>query len=193
VSGPLRVGGRGRLADGARISWSVAEGARGRRWRASLTDDDRLLVVMLLEVDLDGRPTKLELATPTGLLTVHPEPDGVLHGNVVTADGIGPIRVPLGGDLAVDLERVPIGAAVACHRLAASVAVGEGIGLEVVRIGLDLDVRRATVRVERLGGGEWSIDGVPLALDSRGVPRLPDRAEWPLEADDGARGGRPGG
>jgi hypothetical protein len=189
VSGPLRVGGHGRLTDGALVTWSVADGARGRRWRASLADGTELRVIMLLEVELDGRPTKLELATPTGLLTAHPEPDGVLHGNVVTAGGIGPIRLPVGGDIVLDVERLPIGAAVACHRLAGRIGVGEGVELAVVRIGLDLAVRRATARVERRGSGAWAIDGDPLELDERGVPVFADGEEWPLEADvahDGA-------
>jgi hypothetical protein len=184
MSAPLRVGGRGRLADGADVTWSVAEGARGRRWRASLIDGDELRLAMLLEVDLHGRPAKLELATPAGLLTAHPEPDGVLHGNVVTTAGIGPIRLPVGADIVLDVERLPIGAAVACHRLAASVGVGEGIDLDVVRIGLDLAVRRATARVERRGSGAWAIDGDPLELDERGVPVLTGGEEWPLEDDD---------
>jgi len=33
VSTPLRVGGRGSDLDGAVVTWSVAEGRRGRRWR----------------------------------------------------------------------------------------------------------------------------------------------------------------
>lgn len=181
---PLRVGGRGRLADGALVTWSVAEGIRGRRWRASVADGDELRAIALLEVDVDGRPTKLELATPTGLLTVHPEPDAVLHGNVVTALGIRPISVPVGTSFGIDVEGLPVPAAVACHGLAGSVGVGEGIELHVVRIGLDLSVRSEVAQVRRLAAGEWTIDGVRVAVDDRGVVAFDDGEEWPLEADD---------
>jgi hypothetical protein len=181
VTEPLRLAGRGRLLDGGLVTWSLAEGIRGRRWRATLGDGGRLRAALLLEVAVDGRPMKLELATPVGLLTVHPEPDGVLHGNVVTAAGVGPIDVPFGGALALDVERLPIGAAVACHGLAGSVGVGEGIELPVVRLGHDLSVRSSVARVGRRAPGAWTIDGAPLDLDARGVVVLGEAHEWPLE------------
>jgi hypothetical protein len=183
VSVPLRVGGRGRLADGAVVTWSVAEGVRGRRWRASVADRDALRAILLLELDGDGHPVKLELATAAGLLTVHPEPDGVLHGNVVTAAGIGPITVPFGAVLTLDIEGLPISVAAACHRLARSVGVGEGIERPLVRIGLDLSVRTTVARLRRRTADAWTIDGRPLAVDARGVVVLDEAHEWPLEAD----------
>ena len=47
---------------------------------------------LLLEVDPDGRWTRLELATVRGILTLHPDLDGTaVHGNVVTPDGVVPL------------------------------------------------------------------------------------------------------
>ena len=41
---------------------------------------------------MDGRPGRLEIATPAGLLTLHPEADGLsAHGNVVGPDGVRPL------------------------------------------------------------------------------------------------------
>ena len=68
--------GRARLQDGSLLLWSIAEGRRGARWRASTRRDGRLLSDLLLEVGHDGRPGRLEIATPAGLLTLHPEADG---------------------------------------------------------------------------------------------------------------------
>ncbi len=62
----LRRAGTARLADGATLTWSLADGSRGRRWRAVATRDGSITHSLLLEVDLDGRPARLELTTPDG-------------------------------------------------------------------------------------------------------------------------------
>ena len=41
-----------------------------------------------IETAVDGTFSHLELASPAGLATLHPEGDGTLHGNVVDADGV---------------------------------------------------------------------------------------------------------
>ena len=43
---------------------------------------------LLLELDPDGRFSHLELSTAAGLLTLHPEGDGTIHGNAVTTAGL---------------------------------------------------------------------------------------------------------
>jgi hypothetical protein len=43
---------------------------------------------LLLETDPAGRFSHLELATPSGLLTIHPEPGATLHGNVLESGGL---------------------------------------------------------------------------------------------------------
>ena len=188
----LRRAGAGTLADGAELVWSVADGRRGRRWRAVATLDGSVTHALLLEVDLAGRPSRLELATPAGLLTLHPEEgSGRLHGNVVTPGGMRHVALPLGDDHGLEVEGRPIAAAVTAHRLARSTAVGEGRPVEVVLIGPDLDVTETTRRYTRGATGEWRIESknggaapVLLGVDERGVPVLPAaRREWPLELD----------
>ncbi len=97
----LRRAGRLDLGKGETVLWSVAEGRRGRRWRSVRRNapggDDAVSLVssLLIEVDPDGRWTRLELATARGLLTLHPEPGGAaVHGNVVTPHGVEPLAFP---------------------------------------------------------------------------------------------------
>jgi len=84
----LRRAGRGTSADGSIITWSVAEGRRGSRWREVRADDGAVISSLLLELDPRRRFSHLELATAVGLLTLHPEGDGSLHGNAVEATGV---------------------------------------------------------------------------------------------------------
>jgi hypothetical protein len=90
--GWLRVAGTGRSPDGASVTWSVAEGRRGRRWREAVVRDRAVVHSLLLELDPDGRFAHLELTTPAGLLTLHPEGNGTIHGNAVTGAGITHVR-----------------------------------------------------------------------------------------------------
>ena len=82
----LRVGGRGAGADGVEVVWSVAEGSRGRRWREARSTAAGIKTSLLLETDPSGLFAHLELSTPTGLLTLHPETDGSLHGHAVVGE-----------------------------------------------------------------------------------------------------------
>ena len=95
---PVRLAGWGRRGD-ATVTWTVAEGRRGRRWRESVARGDALGHALLLETGTDGRFSHLELATTGGLLTLHPEPDGTLHGN----------RVATGGDAVQPIAGLPFG------------------------------------------------------------------------------------
>ncbi len=88
MPGPLRFGGRGQGADGAAVVWSVAEGSKGRRWREVRNVGGGVASSLLLETDAAGRFSHLELSTPSGLLTLHPEPDGTLHGHAIVSDGV---------------------------------------------------------------------------------------------------------
>lgn len=188
----LRRAGAGTLADGARLVWSVADGHRGRRWRAVASVDGMITHALLLEVDLAGRPSRVELTTPAGLLTLHPEEgSGRLHGNVVAGSGVRHLALPWSEEHGLEIDGRPIAAAVTAHRLAGSTAVGEGRTVPVVVITADLSVAGAVRRYTRIGAGEWRIEsasGDPpplvLAIDGRGVPILPHEArEWPLELD----------
>ena len=185
----LRRAGTAFLADGAQLVWSVAEGSRGRRWRAMSIADGIITHGLLLEVGLDGTPARLELTTPAGLLTLHPDPDGIaLHGNVVSAGGMRHLALAWSGEHGLSVDGRPVADAVTAHRLAGTVGVGETRAVAVVAISPDLNLREETVRFERRGDATWRIirpgGQVMLTIDARGIPAaLSDAAEWPLELD----------
>lgn len=185
----LRCAGTGLLADGARLTWSMADGSRGRRWRAVAAKDGSITHSLLLEVDLDGRAARLELTTPAGLLTLHPDADAAtLHGNVVALDGVRHIALPWGAEHGLSVDGRPIADAVTAHRLAGSLGVGERRSVEVVAIGPDLAPRQKTVEFERENHDRWRLTGPTdartLVIDPRGVPvGLAEASEWPLELD----------
>jgi hypothetical protein len=160
----LRRAGHGRAPDGALVTWTVAEGRRGMRWREVVRAGEGIRSSLLLELDPDGRFSHLELSTAAGLLTLHPEPDGTLHGNVVTAEGMRHVA-----GLAWDPDGVVLldGSAVC---LAAAVRAGRA-SASCLRIRLDL----------ALEIGATSVDG--LAATSDGLPILVHGASWPLEED----------
>src|SRR6185503_4934294 len=84
VTGPTRAAGWGRgPEDGTILTWTVAEGRKGRRWREVVGRGSDVVHSLLLETDPNGRFSHLELARADGLWTFHPEADGTLHGNHV--------------------------------------------------------------------------------------------------------------
>ncbi len=192
-SGWLRMGGTARLADGRRLLWSVAEGVRGRRWRWALARGDGIEHAVLLEIDPEGRPVRLEATSASGLLTLHPEPDfASLHGNLVTSNGIEHLTFGWSATTVIDVID-PFGPVV----LVASRGLGlpvEGT-LELVSLGLDRFLRPApgVVRLTRTDRTTWSVAPSDPAgrrrttwtgtLEPDGRPRLPDGDRWPLELD----------
>jgi hypothetical protein len=162
---PLRRAGRGRLPDGSTVIWSVSQGSRGRRWREiRRTADGVLITSLLLETNPDGRFAHIELSTAAGLLTLHPEADGTLHGNVVTTLGIRHVvGLPWTPGSVVLVEGSVLASAAAMRTLVGNAADG-------VRITLELDVV-----VTR--------EAVSLEVDEDGLPVLDDGAAWPLEAE----------
>jgi hypothetical protein len=155
----LRVAGRGMLEDGGAVRWSVAEGTRGRRWRWTVVDGGIVRHAGLVEIDVDGRFARLELATADGLLTLHPSADrSELHGNVVAGDGVRPMAFPADATTDIAIESDGFGTSL--------LGAGEGTCLWI-RAGLAIDFGRP--RPPRLD------------LDYRGVPQLDGGAEWPLE------------
>jgi hypothetical protein len=168
----LRRAGRGPSADGSIITWSVAEGRRGSRWREVRVKDGAVISSVLLELDRGRGFSHLELSTSAGLLTLHPEGDGSLHGNAVEATGVRHV-VALAwqpGDLLL-VAGSPISRAAAARRADAPRHSGVAMGV-VVAIDLTL-VRRAIGRSER------AID-----LDPDGLPAFAGGETWPLELDD---------
>jgi hypothetical protein len=160
MSAWLRRAGRGRLPDGATVTWTVAEGNRGRRWRWSVARDGGIERSALAELDDRGLFSRLELATVGGLLTFHPEPDGAsAHGNVVGAGGIRPIAAPWEAGWGIELEGDPFGSAILAGRES------------MLAVGVDLALHPT--------GDEPAAP--PLGVDERGVPALDGAEEWPLE------------
>jgi len=171
MSEPVRLAGQGRRADGALVTWTLAEGRRGRRWRESVSVDDRLVHALLFETGPDGRFTHLELAGPTGLATLHPEADGTLHGNVVrAASGVRHVvGLPLRAEATVVVAgSVMSGAALAWAEATRTQGITEVVELDPMT--LDLTVRPVTATDHR-------------DTDPDGAPRLPDGDRWPLEAE----------
>lgn len=190
----VRRAGVASLTDGGEVVWSVADGRRGRRWRAVTRRGGGAVSTLLLEVDPAGRPVRLELAAAAGLMTLHPEPTGWLHGNAVTDQGVRHLTLRWSDDHELELEPLAISGAVSAHRLGGSVAVGEGRTLPVVAINRDLEVREGSRRYERVGTTTWRIEhdeeARTLEVDDRGLPVWPIPAgeptgagEWPLELD----------
>lgn len=186
----VRRAGTATLPGGAEVRWTVADGTRGRRWRAAMTRGGVLVASVLLEVDHEGRPGRFELATAAGLLTLHPEPSGGLHGNAVLPDGVRHLAMAWDADHELGIEGLPIGDAVTARRLAATTAVGEGRVVRTVTVGLDLSVRDSRTRFTRVADTTWQVDdedgAAPrtVTIDERGLPTWPGRAEeWPMELD----------
>jgi len=200
MSRPERRAGTAALADGGEVVWSVADGRRGRRWRAITRRAGTISSAVLLEVGADGRPARLEVATTAGLLTLHPETTGSLHGNAVTAEGVRHLALGWSDEHELEVEPLAIAAAVTARRLGRTVPVGEGTVVPVVTIDPDLVVGEGTRRYVRLDATTWRIeldnDTRTVAVDDRGLPVWPASAkepsgeaarggDWPLELDPG--------
>jgi hypothetical protein len=166
----VRRAGRGRAADGSDIVWSVAQGHRGRRWReVRATAGGAVISSLLLETDPDGRFSHTELSTAAGLLTLHPEPDGTLHGNSVTAAGVHHVRgVPWHPDGAVIVIGSPVAIAVAA-------ATARRLGGAIPRV---VFVEPDDLRCLQGDDVERAWEGV---IDADGLPLLAAAASWPLE------------
>jgi hypothetical protein len=159
----LRRAGVGRAPDGATVTWSVAAGRRGRRWREVIAVDGGIRSSLLLELDPEGRFSHLELSTASGLLTLHPEGDGTLHGNAITSAGIAHVRgLPWDRDRAIELEGSIVCAAAAFRPDGAQAS-------SFLRIGLGL--RMDTIN----GSPDRSL------VTDEGLPRLAGGRTWPLE------------
>ena len=182
---PTRVAGSGELADGSHVTWTVAEGRRGRRWREVIARDEATVHALLFETDTSRRFSHLELARADGLWTFHPEIDDTLHGNQVTADGA--VRHVKGwpfakGD-ALLIEGSPIAAAALAWDHAREVDAGASIELAGVVVRSDGRLERVELlRLGRLDATRWQVgDGTPIEVDDEGLPILANGRREPLE------------
>jgi hypothetical protein len=185
---PVRRGGHARNPLGDLLTWSEAEGERGTRWREALERDGALLRSLLLETSPTDRPTRLEMTTGAGLLTLHPEPDeSAMHGNVVGRDGIRHLALAWSTEHELFVFASPASATVAIRRLARTVAVGAARELDLLRIDDALEPTPVRWRVERSGSHAWrlaDLDGSDerrMTVDDDGRPVLLDERSWPLE------------
>jgi hypothetical protein len=129
-----------------------------------VTRDGSVVLSLLLETDPDHRFSHLELSTAAGLLTLHPEGDGTLHGHAVLARGIEHVRgLPWDPDSVVIVEHSSVAAA------AASLRAGDPA--PCVWIGLDLAIEAGLLEEDDLGQTE---DGLPILVEEE---------TWPLEVD----------
>jgi hypothetical protein len=185
---PVRRGGQARNALGDRLIWSEAEGERGTRWREALEREGQLLRALLLEASPAGRPTRLEMTTGAGLLTLHPEPDeSVMHGNVVGRHGVRHLALPWSAEHELFVSGSPATATIAVRRLNPRLTLGASTELDVLRIDDDLAPTAVRWRIERVGADAWQManldgsDARRMTVASDGRPILLDEASWPLE------------
>jgi hypothetical protein len=186
MTGPTRVAGWGLITDGSVVTWTVAEGRKGRRWREVVARDAATAHALLLETDAAGRFSHLELARADGLWTFHPEPDGTLHGNHVRPRGAGIRHVvgwPFAPDDAIVVEGSPISLAAIAWPRAASVAEGGFVDVAGVVIGAGGELDTVpSIRIEHLTGSRWQVgEWPPLEVDVAGLPVFDGGATGPLE------------
>ena len=184
----IRRGGRATTPFGDLVTWTQAEGARGTRWRESIERDGGLVRALLLEVSSRGRPTRLEMTTHAGLLTLHPEPDeSAIHGNVVSTDGVRHLAFDWGPDHELFVIGSPASAAITLRRAERDLTVGASTVLDVLRIDDGLDPRPARWRLERIEAHGWHLrdtdgdDERRVTVGADGRPQLFDEMVWPLE------------
>ena len=187
MTGPTRMAGWGRAADGSTVTWTVAEGSKGRRWREVVALGDATVQALLLETDRDRRFSHLELARADGLWTFHPERDGTLHGNHVRPDDGAVEHVrgwPFGHDDALVVEGSPIAVAALVWARATELAPGATAS---VGGGRHRRRRRAQPRRRRSGSSACrrraggSATGRPVDVDPDGLPLLDGGSRQPLE------------
>ncbi len=155
MSDPLRRGGTFLDADERTVIWSVAEGRRGSRWRWTVGDGRGAIAVgHTLEIDPDGRFARLESASGMGLLTLHRESDGSVHGNRVTDGGVEHLTIPAPApDLAL-VGSGQLGVAALVRGLALDV---DRRGFDVLEVGDDLGVTVVSCSVVLDPAGAWEV------------------------------------
>jgi hypothetical protein len=185
MTGPTRVAGWGTGPDTTVVTWTVAEGGKGRRWREVIARGPDVVHALLYETDPSGRFTHLELARADGLWTFHPEGDGTLHGNhVAPTGGVRHITgLSFGRDHVLLVEGSIISAAAIASGHATNDRRSAGVaGVVVTRDG-ELE-ERPVIRAERLADGRWQVgDERPIGIDGAGAPVLDAGQTWPLEVD----------
>jgi hypothetical protein len=161
----------------------MAEGVRGRRWRWSVVDRHGAFVAAhTVELDPEGRFVRLESAAGGGLLSLHREVDGSVHGNRVVERGIDHLTLPAPAPDVVIVRAGAIGAAIAGPAMVAG-----GGPIDVVEVGDDLGVRIVEASARRLPDGTIELRAGNairrIRLDEAGLPAADEglSTSWPLE------------
>ena len=77
MSPPTRVAGWGTGAFGSVVTWTVAEGRKGRRWREVVSRGTAVIHALMLGTDPDQQFSRIRSSPGrTGCWTFHPEPNG---------------------------------------------------------------------------------------------------------------------
>ena len=183
----LPVRQAGRLADdaGRMLTWSIADGRRGRRWRWTVVDRrGTLLVTHALETDPKGQFLGLESVAAGGLLTLHREEDGSIHGNRIGERGVDHLTIEAPAPGAFLIGRTELGVAI----LMASVKPPTTkLALDLVEVGDDLALRLVNATIRPDEDGAWEIRTNRLTrratLGPDGLPESSDHdaVRWPLE------------
>jgi hypothetical protein len=186
----VRVTGVGNAEGGRRLTWTAADGTRGRRWRGATTGSDGHLVHgVLIETGPSGDLRRVEITTAAGLLTLHPDPDGAaIHGNCARDGGVDHVGLAWSGAHILMFGGSPLTAAVAIRSLEGRLEPGCGRSVPAIEVAPDLSVRPATWRVARVGERRWHLlaaDGgqrTSAEVDPDGLPVLAEGRRWPMEA-----------
>ena len=151
-----------------------------------------MVVSHVLETGLDGRFERLESAAGNGLLTLHREANGSVHGNRITEIGVDHLMIEAPApDLAI-VGRAGMGVAalvagfVAGFEDRAALAGGRA-AFDVLEITDDLGVRVAGCTARTVRAGEWEVRTTLTArtavLGPDGLPadEIAEGVSWPLE------------
>jgi hypothetical protein len=189
----VRLAGYGIDRLGRAVTWTIADGERGRRWReataGSGTADGAsggLAHAVTMETGHAGQWLRLEVAAPAGLLSLHPDRDGSINGNVVSGAGVHHVALGVVQPPLVDVRDSLVAETALCRALERQVAAGEGSTVSVVRVLPTLDVEIGELQVMRTDARTWELtdaDGIrTVSMGDRGAPVTSDAgAKWPLE------------
>ena len=139
-----------------------------------------------METGHAGQWLRLEVAAAAGLLSLHPERDGSINGNVVSEAGVRHIALGAIDPPLVDVRESIVAETALCRALERQIAAGEGSTVSIVRILPTLEVEVAELQVMRTDARTWELtdaDGIrTVSMGDRGAPVTADAgAKWPLE------------
>jgi hypothetical protein len=139
-----------------------------------------------METGHAGQWLRLEVAALAGLLSLHPDRDGSINGNVVSETGVRHVGLGIVEPPLVDVRGSLVAETALCRALERQVAAGEGSTVSVVRVSATLDIEVAELQVMRTDARTWELadaDGIrTVSMGDRGAPVTSDAgAKWPLE------------